>query len=76
MCLFKRKKKEPEIQIDSEYKVGEIIKFKYRDDLAVGHVYRVKLDENNHIVYDIQLGGECPSFVYKVDSDKVVHKRK
>lgn len=73
MCFFKKKKVEP--VINSEYKVGELIRFHYRDDLYIGRVYKVKLDEEHQVVYDIQVGGECPSYVFNVKGNQVVHKR-
>ncbi len=74
MC-FRKKKRHEEI-IDSEYKVGDLVRFPYRGDLFIGHVYSVKKDENGNIFYTIQVGGECPSFVTNYPSEKVVHKKK
>lgn len=58
MCLFRKKKKE-EIVVGNKYRVGEGVSFKHRDDFIPGTVIKVhKLNEE--IVYDVQVGGECP----------------
>ena len=58
MCLFKKKKKE---FIPSLYKKGDTVQFKDRyGDMCVGYVYKIYKNSEGKIIYDIQVGGECP----------------
>ena len=73
MC-FKRKKKEP---INSLYHIGDFVSF--RDEkrgLTPGLIYEVKLDKDQKVIYDIQIGGECPAFYYNISEDKVILRKR
>ena len=70
MCLF-RKKKIKEIILNSKFSKGEFVKFKYRGEIAPGYIHDVKKDSNNTILYDIQIGGECPAIINSVDEDLI-----
>lgn len=64
MCWFKKKKKQE--PINSKYIIGERVNFKYRDDMRTGYIYNIKKDLNEEVIYDIQVGGECPSILYDI----------
>ena len=58
MCFFKKKKKEI---IPSLYKIGDAVQFKDRyGDMCVGYVYNIYKNSEGKIIYDVQIGGECP----------------
>lgn len=62
MC-FKRKKKEI---INSRFKMGELVNFRYKDELTFGFIYKIKEDKDGSILYDIQIGGQCPAILYDI----------
>lgn len=74
MCFF-RKKKTVTVTINSKYLVGDFVKFRHREELDPGVIVAVKLNQNQEIVYDIQIGGECPIVVENVLEKDVVVKK-
>lgn len=72
MCFWKKKK---EINIDSKYQLGELVLFKYRNDLMNGYIYKIYLSPSGEVIYDIQIGGECPAVINNIPETEVVKKR-
>lgn len=58
------KKKEPEPVISAKFQAGDRVWFRHRGDRTTGHVYRVFAGENGEALYDVQVGGQCPYFLY------------
>lgn len=58
MCFRRREK------INSKFVKGEMVSFHFRDDLVFGYVYCIKLNKDGSIIYDVQLGGQCPAIIY------------
>lgn len=74
MCLFRKKKpKYPEI---AKYKKGDFINFRYRNDLWFGYVWDAFVDTNQKITYTVQIGGQCPSFVYNIPEETILGIKK
>ena len=72
MCLFKKKK--PKIEINSKYKIGDPVSFFYKQDLKFGFVHNVKLSDEGKVIYDIQIGGECPAVIYDIKEYDLVKR--
>ena len=73
MCFFKKKKK---ITITgNRFKLGQLVSFKYRDEVNPGIIYQVKLDKDYKIIYDVQIGGECPAIIYDVKEEDIFLRR-
>lgn len=73
MCFFKKKKK---ITITgNRFKLGQLVSFRYRDEVNPGIIYQVKLDKDNKIIYDVQIGGECPAIIYDVKEEDIFLRR-
>lgn len=68
MFLFRRKNKYPEI---AKYKKGDFVNFRYRKELYFGYIFEAFLKEDK-IVYTIQLGGQCPSFIYEYKEEDII----
>jgi hypothetical protein len=68
MCFFKRKKK-PEIV--SRYHEGDMVYFRFRGERAFGYVYAIKQDEQGKVLYDIQIGGQCPAILKDIPEEGV-----
>ena len=68
MFLFRRKNKYPEI---AKYKKGDFVNFRYRNELYFGYIFEAFLKEDK-IVYTIQLGGQCPSFIYEYKVEDII----
>ena len=60
MCLFRKKKK---IVIDTKFKVGDRVRFRYRNELYFGWIYVVYPKEEGQSIYDVQIGGQCPMII-------------
>ena len=74
MCFF-RKKKTIEV-IDSKYQLGDFVLFKNKKDEATnGHIYAIRKLNNGDIVYDIQIGGECPAILTDIPENKVINRK-
>lgn len=66
--FFKKKK-----IINSKFKVSDLVFFHYNNDLKLGNI--VKIYENDNIIlYDIQIGGECPSIIKGILENKITKK--
>ena len=59
--FFKRKEKYP---LGVKYNKGDFVNFRYRDELYFGYIFMAYVGEDKKITYTIQLGGQCPSFLY------------
>ena len=76
MCLFKRKKEEVHINIESKFKLNDYVDFFYRDDIYFGHISNIYLDQNSSIIYDIDIAGQCPTTYTGIKEEKVVRIHK
>lgn len=63
MCFFKKKKKEVIVGL---YKKGDNINFPFKNEMTPGIIYDIKKDEAGEIIYDIQIGGECPAIIHGI----------
>lgn len=70
MC-FKRKKKK---EINSKYKIGQRVSFRHErtNDLIIGYVYEIREDNEGHIKYAVQVGGECPYIKRDLDESRLI----
>ena len=75
MCLFKKKKSKVKIT-NNRYKEGEMVNFRYKGEVSPGLIYAIKLDEDNKVIYDVQIGGECPAIIYDVKEEEIFARRK
>lgn len=78
MC-FKRKKnlikkystQKSNIKANTAYKIGQFVHFRYRDELYFGYVNWIYPGTNNEILYDIQVGGQCPAIIKGIREDTI-----
>ena len=75
MCLFKKRKKEEPVT-GNKYFVGDFILFHRKNELYNGYIYKVHYDNEKNIVYDIQIGGECPVVIENILENKIVRRAK
>lgn len=74
MCLFKKKK--PKWIETAKYKKDDFVNFRYRNDLWFGYIWEAFLDNDGNVIYTIQIGGQCPSFVYKIPESTIIGIKK
>ena len=67
--LFVKKKKYPE---NAKYKIGDFVNFRHRDDLCFGYIYDAFVDSEDKILYTIQIGGQCPAFIYNWKEEDII----
>jgi len=63
------KKKTPEPVIESKFQPGDRVYFKHRGDRTYGRIYRVFAGKDGEVLYDIQVGGQCPYFLYEMKEE-------
>lgn len=72
MFNFFKKKKYPET---AKYSKGDYVNFRYRDELYFGFIYEAYLVDGK-IVYDIQIGGQCPSVIKNYKEEDIIGLKK
>lgn len=68
MCFFKKKKK---IEVETKYKVGDPVMFRYRDELYFGWIYVAYPKEGEQTSYDVQVGGQCPMVIKGIKEEEL-----
>ena len=74
MCFFKKKKEKEKIT-NNKFEIGESVKFRHRDELDPGIIYDMRLDSDGNVVYDVQVGGECPVIVRNVKETSIIKRK-
>lgn len=74
MCFFKKKKKV--VITNNKYQVGQFVSFRYKGEVCPGVIYDIKLDKDDNVIYDVQVGGECPFIVNNVEEKIIFIKNK
>ena len=67
--FFKKKDTYPE---NAKYKKGDLVNFRRRDDLCFGYIYEAFQREDGIITYTIQIGGQCPAFLYDWNEEDII----
>ena len=52
-----------------------MVNFKYRNEINPGIIYNINLDSDNNIIYDVQIGGECPVVISDVKENEIFARR-
>ncbi len=68
MCLFKRKKK---IVIETKFKEGDPVRFRYKGELYFGWIYVIYAKEGQPTTYDVQIGGQCPMVIKNIKEEEL-----
>ena len=66
--FFRKKKKYP---LNAKYKLKDFVNFRYRNELYFGYIYDAK-EVNGKIFYTIQIGGQCPGFIYDYKEEAII----
>jgi hypothetical protein len=66
MCLFKRYPKA------AKYKKGDFVNFTRRGELRFGWIYGAKAHKGGNVTYTMQIGGQCPSFLYDIPEEDII----
>lgn len=73
MCFFKKKK--PKEPINSKYQLGEMVRFRHKGEISPGYIYAIYKNESGDILYDVQIGGECPAIINGVREENIHPKK-
>jgi hypothetical protein len=71
--IFKKKLRKPTWPEEAKYKPRDFVRFRHRGELHFGFVHEARV-ENGEVLYTIQMGGECPTFVYNYKENQIVGK--
>ncbi len=66
MLFFKRYPK------NARYQKKDFVNFRRRGELCFGWIYDAKSDKAGNVTYTIQVGGQCPSFIYNFKEDDII----
>ena len=69
MCFFKKKKNKPQRVINSKFKVGDAVRFRHKDELTFGWIYEIRMNAQGHVIYDVQVGGQCPAILTDIPEE-------
>lgn len=72
--IFKKKPKKPAWPEEAKYKFRDFVRFRHRGELRHGFIYEARVDEDGKVLYTIQMGGECPTFVYNYKEESIIGK--
>ena len=72
--IFKKKTKKATYPENAKYKLRDFVRFRHRGELHFGFIHEAHTDESGSILYTIQMGGECPTFVYNYKEESIVGK--
>ena len=65
---FRKKQK---IVVDGKFQEGQLVYFLHREERIVGYVYNVYAGEDGGVLYDVQVGGQCPYIRYGLKEEDV-----
>jgi hypothetical protein len=71
--IFKKKEKKSDWPEKAIYKPRDFVRFRHRGELHFGFVNEARV-EDGEVLYTLQMGGECPTFVYNYKEDQIVGK--
>ena len=72
--IFKKKNKKSAYPENAKYKFRDFVRFRHRGELHFGFIHEANVDEEGNVMYTIQMGGECPTFVYNYKEENIVGK--
>ncbi len=67
--LFKKNRQDLSV---AKYKKGDFVNFRYRGDLSFGFIYEIFVNHDGKVTYTIQLGGQCPAFLYNWKEEDIL----
>ena len=70
--FFRKKKERIKVEINSKFKLNDYVDFFHKDDIYFGHISNIYLDDNNNVIYDIDIAGQCPATLIGIKEEKVV----
>ncbi len=71
--IFKKKPKKPDWPEEAKYRARDFVRFRHRGELHFGFIHEARV-EDGEVIYTIQMGGECPTFVYNYKENQIVGK--
>ena len=70
--FFRKKKEKIKVEINSKFKLNDYVDFFHKDDIYFGHISNIYLDDNDNVIYDIDIAGQCPATLVGISEEKVV----
>lgn len=72
--IFKKKNKKSAYPENARYLLGDFVRFRHRGELHFGFIYEARVDDDGKVIYTLQMGGECPTFIYNYKEENIVGK--
>ena len=72
--IFKKKAKKNTWPENAKYQLRDFVRFRYRGEICCGIIYAASVNEDGHILYTVQIGGECPILVENYREENIVGK--
>ena len=71
--IFKKKPRKSDWPEEAKYKPRDFVRFRHRGELHFGFVHEARVLDGQ-VIYTIQMGGECPTFVHNYKEEDIVGK--
>ncbi len=72
--IFKKKSNKNAWPEKAKYKFRDFVRFRHRGELHFGFIHEARVEDDGTVIYTIQMGGECPTFVYNYKEENIVGK--
>ena len=56
---------------ESKFHFGDPVYFKHRGDRTVGRIYDVYAAEDGSVLYEVQVGGQCPYVLHDMKEEEL-----
>ena len=66
-----KKKETKKPASDSRFQFGDPVYFKHRGDRTVGRIYDVYAAEDGSVLYEVQVGGQCPYVLHDMKEEEL-----
>ena len=71
--IFKKKPQKSAWPENAKYQPRDFVRFRHRGELHFGFIHEAR-EQDGEVIYTLQMGGECPTFVYNYKEDQIVGK--
>ena len=72
--IFKKKPQKSAWPEEAKYKPRDFVRFRHRGELHFGFINDARIDDDGNVIYTLQMGGECPTFIYNYKEENIVGK--
>lgn len=57
--------------VTGKYQEGDLVYYVRRGERTVGYIYNIYADADGTVLYDVQVGGQCPYIWHGLKEDEI-----